>query len=261
MLKNVQFIEGCVDGTVQILKDDTGVSDRFHFTNGTYAAAAEIIVPTTLDGFKYISDEIAEEDDIFVIAVNSDSSMEGIMEKKEVSFQERANLIDDREAELSETETSSEIFETLQLERDALNEEIKVFQMQRENLEDQFTRGMKVADPLAEANPDRPIYIVFYDEETPTELYNAIKAAGLNFASLHKHGYGTDKDAPRIEGAHNAERVIAYPFPNNSKPLCHDITIHEDQSRFVEVVDLSKVYGERTAYTQPVPQIRTAPMP
>lgn len=221
MFKDVRFIEGSVEDTTKALFEDTGVSDKFHFTNGTYAAPAEIIVPTTLDGFKYLEvSNIADDDDIFVIAVNSDVSMEGIMQKKNAS-----------------------------------NAEI-------EALEDQFIRAMKVAAPLAEANPKRPIYIVFYDEETPTALYESFKKAGLNLETLHKHGYGTDKDAPRIEGAANFKHVIAYPLPNNSKALCHDITVGEDQSHFVKVVDLSKELGGRTVYVAPVSQVGSgAPIP
>jgi hypothetical protein len=56
--------------------------NAFHFTNGTYAYKAEMIVPTMLAGFQYVSDEIAGKHDTFVIAVNSDMSMRGIYQKQ-----------------------------------------------------------------------------------------------------------------------------------------------------------------------------------
>ena len=198
MLKNIILIEASsVEQTTEMIKECSGVSDRFHFTNGTYAAPAELIVPTTLAGFDFLNKKIASDRDIFAIAVNSDASMQGIMDKKSAS----------------------------QEERDAL--------------EDQHTRAMKVAIPLAEYDPSRPVYVVFYDEETPTELYNELAESGLKMCSLHKWGYGTTPDAPRIEGAHNFARVFGFPLPNDKKPLCHDITVGEDQSHFVEVVNLN----------------------
>lgn len=168
-----------------------------HFTNGTYAYQADVIVPKILAGFQYIADNDPNSTPL-VIAVNSDISMNGIMDKKGYTPEQKTGM------------------------------------------EDQMTRAEKVAMPLAIQNPNRPVVVIFYDEETPTALYDFLAENEFGMETLHKWDYGTDKDGPKIEGAHNFKRVLAYPSPDNSQPLCHDITISEDQSGYVEVVDLTK---------------------
>lgn len=172
-----------------------------HCTNGTYSYAAERIVPTMLAGLQYINDKIAAHGDVFLIAVNSDVSMNAIMDQKQAT----------------------------QAERDAL--------------EDQYQRAMKVAMPLAEQFPDRVIAVVFYDKATPNDLYDTLAAEALNLETLHKWGYGTDPKAPKIEGAENFNRVLAYPLPNDVKPVCFGITAHADQADIIQVVKLSEVEG------------------
>jgi hypothetical protein len=172
-----------------------------HITNGTYAYKAEMIVPTMLAGFQYISEKIAGPDDIFLIAVNSNASMQGIMDKKNAS----------------------------QAERDAL--------------ENELTRALKVAGPLAEQHPNRTVMVAFYDEETPTPLYNLLAEEGRNLKTLHKWGYGTDPKTPRIEGAHNFGMVLGFPVVNDVRPVCDSITAMEDQSRIVKVVKLHEETG------------------
>lgn len=171
-------------------------SEGFHFTNGTYMAPAALVVPTTVIGFGYISETLANKDDAFVIAINSDVSMHGIMDKKNATEDERKSV------------------------------------------EDQVTRAMKVAGPLSEQNPDKRVFVIFYDEETPTALYDLLAEGGINMASLHKWGYGTNPDAPKIEGAHNFSHVFGFPMPNDIKPVCYDITVSENQSDIVKVVNL-----------------------
>ncbi|MDE2030279.1 MAG: hypothetical protein KGI97_06925, partial [Alphaproteobacteria bacterium] len=63
-----------------------------HFTNGTYAPPKDLIVPTVLAGFQQAVDEEGDEALPLVIAVNSDVSMAGIMDKKKASAEERAKL-------------------------------------------------------------------------------------------------------------------------------------------------------------------------
>lgn len=109
--------------------------------------------------------------------------------------------------------------------------------------QDQMTRAKKVAEPLALQNPDVKIVVVFYDEETPTNLYNGLAYNGISMATLHKWGYGTNPNAPKIEGAHNFRRVFGFPLPNNTKPVFYDLTAREDQSSLVKVVDLTKSIG------------------
>lgn len=122
----------------------------------------------------------------------------------------------------------------------------------RQTIEDQWTRARKAYEPLAAQFPDRNIAVVFYDEETPTALYDCFLEDSdlvndgefLRLKSLHKWGYGTDPAAPRIEGAHDFENVIGFPLPNDVKPICHNITAIEDQSAFVRVVDLRTEFGK-----------------
>ena len=53
-----------------------------HFTNGTYASPQALIVPTVLAGFQYAVDQEANKGSPLIIAVNSNASMSGIMDKK-----------------------------------------------------------------------------------------------------------------------------------------------------------------------------------
>jgi len=174
-----------------------------HFTNGTYAYAAEMIVPTTKAGFDYIDNRVALPDDIIVLAINSDASMNGIFTKNEAS------------------------------------------QKDFDELESDTVRAEKVAIPLAEKFPHRQIVVMFYDEETPTALYDFLAEQGnVNLRSLHKWGYGTNPEGPKIEGAHNFGRVFGFPLPNDTKPVCHDITVCEDQSEIVEVIKLTEAQND-----------------
>ncbi|MEM9469149.1 MAG: hypothetical protein AAF988_03215 [Pseudomonadota bacterium] len=200
------------DQIVSGLKEQSAMS--LHFTNGTYSYEAETIVPTTIAGFRYLSEKKGNENDAFVIAVNSDKSMAAIMDQKDASDEERAAL------------------------------------------EDQETRAMKVAVPLLKAFPGRNVIILFYDEETPTALYDVLAEEGeFEMKSLHKWGYGTDPNAPKIEGAHNFSTVYGFPIPNDKRPVCWDLTEHEDQSEVVKVVRLdSYIPAARQAAGFPPPQ-------
>lgn len=197
-MNNLLIIESTDIELIKARLNDAGV-ERGHFTNGTYSYAADLIVPTTLSGFTYLDEKVAGEEDVFIIAVNSDLSMQGILDDKNASAEERAAL------------------------------------------EGQTVRAEKVAKPLAEQFPNRQVVVMFYDESTPTALYDGLaqdNPAGM--VSLHKWGYGTDPKAPKIEGAHNFSMVFGFPLPNDTKPVCHDITAHEDQSSFVKVVRLAE---------------------
>jgi hypothetical protein len=183
----------------------TQASHPLYITNGTYAYAASLIVPTVLAGFEYIADTAAAPDDPFVIAVNSDHSMRIIMENKI----QRA---------------SSEA------EKEALRADLA-------KLENETVRAEKVAVPLALQHPGRAVIVVFYDEETPTDLYRFLQGK-VFLSTLFKYGYGTDPKAPRIEGADCFKTVLAFPLIKDPKPICYDITASEDKSRYVQVVAL-----------------------
>lgn len=155
-----------------------------HFTNGTYAFSADLIIPTTLAGFKQVLQ--SQPHLSLVIAVNSDKSMA------------------------------------------ALN---------KPNAEPQAVRAAKVAEPLAKAFPNNQILIIYYDKKTPTELYEALNKKHLT-KTLHKWGYGTSANSPKIEGAQYFETVFGFPLPNDKKPVCYDITPKPDTPQKINVIDL-----------------------
>lgn len=109
--------------------------------------------------------------------------------------------------------------------------------------EEQITRAMKVAMPMAKQFSDRrEVIACFYDEETPNKLYEALAAnEDITLGSLHKWGgFGIGKDAPVIEGAELFNRTLAFPFYNADKPVFWNETRRGDQSDIVEVVDLHR---------------------
>jgi hypothetical protein len=118
-------------------------------------------------------------------------------------------------------------------------------------LESQQDRALKVAGPLAEQNPGKKVFVVFYDDETPTGLYTKLAGDGLNLKTLHKWGYGTQdpsgKPMPRIEGADNFGMVLGFPLVNDVKPVCTDITVMQDQKGVVKVVKLHEENGPHGA--------------
>lgn len=175
---------------------------RIHATNGTYINSENIVVPTTLAGFQIIADDtsLSDKRDAFLIAINSDKSLQAVMTKKGAS-----------------------------------QEDIHA-------LESQIVRAVKVATPLALQHPNREIFVTFYDEETPNKLYTTLAEKGAPLFSLHKHGYGTEPNAPKIEGTENFAVTLGFPLPNNTKPVCYDQTPRETQG-FVDVRDLTTTTG------------------
>lgn len=109
-------------------------------------------------------------------------------------------------------------------------------------LENEETRARKVAEPLAMQNPNRKVVVVYYDEETPNALYDALNRKGFKAQSLFKWGYGTNPQAGVIEGAENFGVVRGFPLPNDIKPVCTELTRKTDQKGSVEVVDLRGTY-------------------
>lgn len=100
-------------------------------------------------------------------------------------------------------------------------------------------RAQTLGLQLAHCFPNNNVIIVFFDEETPHQLYSGLKKEGvLEKSTLHKWGYGTKPDEPAIIGAELFEgRVYASPFPFDEKPLCYDQT-ERKQNENIEVIDL-----------------------
>lgn len=112
-----------------------------------------------------------------------------------------------------------------------------------EQAESQKTRITKFATTLAEQFPDRKIVVAFYDKATPTDLYRSLRQDGLHMKTLYKYGYGTDPKAPKIEGADLFDHTLAFPTPDDTRPVCYDLTQVEDQSPIVSVFKLVEEIG------------------
>ncbi len=93
-----------------------------------------------------------------------------------------------------------------------------------ENLVPQLERAENAASLLSALYPDRPVAIVFYDEQTPHELYSGLSERGFGLKSLHKVGFGTNKDEKPIIGAEFFEWVYACPLPFDAKPVMYSDT-------------------------------------
>ncbi len=193
-----------------------------HFTNGTYAPPASLVVPTVLAGFHYArATEGKTEQPALIIAVNSDHSMADLNAQRRVVMAQEVAA--GRKTEAESAKLAAEIAA----------------------LEDQRSRALKVAVPLALQNPDRPVVVAFYDEATPNKFYDGLKAAGFGMATLFKWGYGTKPQEGRIEGAENFCRTLGFPLPNDIAPVCATITPIGGQKGTVTVVDLREGAGNQ----------------
>lgn len=115
------------------------------------------------------------------------------------------------------------------------------------SLESQESRAMKVGVPLALQNPEKLVVAMFYDEETPQQLYNALADARTSLATLHKWDYATQPNAAKIVGAENFKKTLGFPSADGSTPIGADLTPKEDQSGIVRVIDLTKEFGKHGA--------------
>jgi hypothetical protein len=48
----------------------------------------------------------------------------------------------------------------------------------------EMVRAVEIAEPLVEKFPDRKVVVLFFDEKTPEELYNALATNGFGMESL-----------------------------------------------------------------------------
>lgn len=119
----------------------------------------------------------------------------------------------------------------------AINSDESMRSMDKTDFKDQKTRAMLVAKPLAEAFPNNKVIIIFYDEKTPNKLYELLAKNEVTH-TLYKWGYGTEPNAPKIEGAELFSVVYGYPLVNDPKPICWEDTPVVDQKNIIKVVDL-----------------------
>jgi hypothetical protein len=155
-----------------------------HFTNGTFTLPLEKFAPTFLAAFKRVSDIHDDVTTPLIVAINSDVSMK--------NSYARLNEDDRIMAHIMHT-----------------NEE---------------TRAYDVVTLLSYLYPRRSVAAIFYDEDTPYELYSEMKQGGFGMKSLHKVGYGTSPDDKPIIGAKFFDWVYACPLPFDAKPVMHTET-------------------------------------
>ena len=118
----------------------------------------------------------------------------------------------------------------------AINSDESLRSLGKINFKDQATRANDIAKPLAETFPNNKIIIIFYDEKTPNQLYELLAQQQITY-SLHKWGYGTDQNAPKIEGAQCFNVVYGYPLVDDLKPVCWHDTPGVSQGN-IKIVDL-----------------------
>lgn len=127
----------------------------------------------------------------------------------------------------------------------AINSDESMRALGKETFEPQTERADKIKEALSKCFPNNPILIVFYDEPTPTALYQKLGNYHKNRArqnqltySLHKWGFGTKENQPGIEGAEFFELVYGFPLPDDTKPICYDETKVKSDTIKVIVCDL-----------------------
>lgn len=118
----------------------------------------------------------------------------------------------------------------------AINSDKSMYELGKKDFASQTERAASVAGPLAQAFPDNRVFVVFYDDKTPNALYEFLARHNVT-TTLHKWGFGTSPDAPKIEGAENFANVFGYPLMGDKKPLCWDDTPTAEQPN-VHVADL-----------------------
>lgn len=119
----------------------------------------------------------------------------------------------------------------------AINSDTSMQTLGKNGFASQQERARKIATPLTDKFPDRQLIIIFYDEATPTKLFEALKGHNLT-KTLHKWGYGITPQEPKIEGAEYFDSVYAFPMPEGHKPICYDETALQSEPQKIQVVDL-----------------------
>lgn len=257
---NLAIFDNTYEAAIRhFLTTENGVNTRIHCTNGTYVLPEDTIIPTLLAGFQFITDHYSGDfNEGLLIAVNSDESMKNIYKEKAEQAVRDAfrSLMENEYPDTYQNINPEAWLQAFNLySKSAIALEIYRTSLQtfHKNHQSQMERAEKIGIPLAHEHPRRKISIVFYDKATPTDLYASFATdQNINPISLHKWWYGTEKDGPKIEGAEYFEHVIGIKGFNDNKPLCHDITVSENQSRFVKVVDLTDERGPTSnAYITP----------
>lgn len=121
----------------------------------------------------------------------------------------------------------------------AINSDASMMSLNKTGYEHQYKRADNVAKPLAEAFPQNRVIVMFYDDKTPNELYAFLSKNNITH-TLHKWGYGTQPELPKIEGAEYFQHVYGYPLVDDLKPVCWQETPSAEQQN-VEVADLRNV--------------------
>lgn len=201
-----------------------------HFTNGIYDVGLNLITPTILAGFQFVMDNEQHDSNALIIAINSDVSTANIMDKNIHIHAQKVKSLEEilktGNAPKDELEKAFEEVKNAPIEKERLIN-------QKENRETQFFRAIKATTPLAQQNSSRKVISIFYDEETPLELYTGLKQQGFTIASLFKWGYGTTPNQGIIVGQDQADVTYGFPFPNDDRPICHNMTPRGDNSKVI----------------------------
>lgn len=119
----------------------------------------------------------------------------------------------------------------------AVNSDESMRLMGKADFKDQKSRANTVAKSLAETFPHNKVIVMFYDEKTPNQLYELLAKNKMTH-SLYKWGYGTEPNAPKIEGAELFEVVYGYPLVDDLKTVCWNDAPVVDQNNIIKVADL-----------------------
>ncbi|MCB1537833.1 MAG: hypothetical protein H6865_07160 [Rhodospirillales bacterium] len=115
------------------------------------------------------------------------------------------------------------------------------------NLEPQDERAAKVAPALAAQFPGRRVFVCFYDQADPRDLYFGLyQSARVCLRSLQKWGYGAARTSKPILGAEYFENVFSFPLPQSVAglmPVAWDVTPEGATRRDYLAVDLTRAVG------------------
>lgn len=100
-----------------------------------------------------------------------------------------------------------------------------------DELKSQEVRAENILSLLGSMYPYRKSAVIIYDEQTPRELYSALKLQKtIEMLSLHKVGFGTSPGDKPIIGSAEFPFVHASPLYNDEKPVMHQDTPVDDPS-------------------------------
>ncbi|MDD3182896.1 MAG: hypothetical protein PHD48_08860 [Alphaproteobacteria bacterium] len=217
---------------------------RLHFTNGIYANPLDEMTPTILAGFEHALDQEFTPDprNVLAVGVNSDASYAlnfGIkigQHKFELSQLQKA--LRDGSLSVEKEEQAESRIVSLGHNMDKLEDDF----LSRKS---PYERCVNATENLAKQNPDRRVFAIPYDAETPRQIYTFMRQASFVLMSLFKFGYGTSPSQGVIVGDDVFDIVFGHPYPNGGKAFCDDTTPIGDHKNVI-VRDLRLPLGMKS---------------